>query len=256
MFKLIKNILFNLPFVLWLMADLRFLRPFRRKIRAYRLSGEAEKEQKEILLAENVWGGRICRKLRLDLTVEGESRLPDGPVVFVSNHESYADIPLFFAAVTSKQFGFVAKENLTKLPLYGKWIRDVRSIFIRRGDARSSLRTLEEGVEMLQKGFSFAVFPEGTRGKGGPVQAFKKGSLRLATKPGVPVVPVTHRGAFRVFEETGVVRKGARVRFFIHEPIETAGMSRQDAAALPDAVQHIICAKLNEWEGASLHEKF
>jgi 1-acyl-sn-glycerol-3-phosphate acyltransferase len=238
----------NLPFVIWLFAELRRLRGFRRNIAKYRVSGEAALERREILLATRTWGDDIVRRLRVDLRTEGETKLPDGPLVFVSNHESYADIPLFCAAIRDKQFGFVAKRNLSKLPVFGKWIAEIRSIFIEREDARASLKSIEEGVALLRAGFSLVVFPEGTRSRGGPMGAFKKGSLRLAAKPGVAVVPVTHAGAYRIFEESGVIRSGASVRFCIHPPIETAGMSKREAAALTETAEHTIRAKLAEWE--------
>jgi 1-acyl-sn-glycerol-3-phosphate acyltransferase len=238
----------NLPFFIWLIAQLRRLRGFRRNIARYRASGEAELERKEILKATSTWGDDLVRKLRVDLRAEGETTLPDGPAVFVSNHESYADIPLFCAVIRDKQFGFVAKQDLSRLPLFGKWIAEIRSVFLERNDARASLRAVEEGVALLRQGFSLVVFPEGTRSKGGPLGAFKKGSLRLAAKPGVAVVPVTHKGCSKIFEEGGTVKTGVSVRFYVHPPIETAGMSRREAAALTETAEDTIRAKLAEWE--------
>jgi 1-acyl-sn-glycerol-3-phosphate acyltransferase len=241
-------VLRNLPFFVWLLAELRRLRDFRRNIVKYRASGDAALERQEILKATSVWGGDIAQKLRVELRTEGETKLPDGPVVFVSNHESYADIPLFCAVIRDKQFGFIAKRELSRLPVFGKWIAEIRSVFLERDDARASLKSIEEGIEFLRQGFSLVVFPEGTRNKGGSLGAFKKGSLRLATKPGVTVVPVTHTGCFKIFEESGVVKPGVRVRFYIHPPIETAGMSKQEAAALTETVENTIRSKLAEWE--------
>jgi 1-acyl-sn-glycerol-3-phosphate acyltransferase len=247
-------VLRNLFFFIRLLAELRRLRGFRRNIAKYRASGDAELEQREILKTTSLWGDDLVRMLRVDLRIEGETRLPDGPVVFVSNHESYADIPLFCAVIKNKQFGFIAKQNLSRLPVFGKWIADIRSIFIERDDARASFRSIEEGVELLRRGYSLVVFPEGTRNRGGPLGAFKKGSMRLAAKPGVPIVPVTHRGCFKIFEESGVIKAGARVRFYIHPPIETAGMSKQEAAALTETVENTIRAKLTEWKAENRAE--
>jgi 1-acyl-sn-glycerol-3-phosphate acyltransferase len=247
MLSVVLMILRNLLFFVRLFAELRRLRGFRRNIVRYRASGEAELERREILKATSLWGDDLVRMLRVDLRTEGETKLPDGPVVFVSNHESYADIPLFCAVIRDKQFGFVAKNELSHLPVFGKWIAEIRSVFIDRKDMRASLKSIEEGAELLQQGFSLVVFPEGTRSKGGPPGAFKRGSLRLAAKPGVPVVPVTHMGCYRIFEESGSVRPGVQVRFFIHPAIETAGMSKQEAAALTDVAERVIRDKLEEW---------
>ncbi|MDR2088399.1 MAG: 1-acyl-sn-glycerol-3-phosphate acyltransferase [Clostridiales Family XIII bacterium] len=247
MLSVVRIALRNLPFVVWLFAELRHLRGFRRNIAKYRASGEAELERREILKATSLWGDDIVKKLRVDLRTEGETQLPDGPVVFVSNHESYADIPLFCAVIRDKQFGFVAKRELSRLPVFGKWIAEIRSVFLERSDARASLKAMEDGVTLLRQGFSLVVFPEGTRGRGGPMRTFKRGSLRLAAKPGVAVVPVTHMGCYRIFEESGAVRSGVRVRFCVHPAMETAGMSKQEAAALTEAAEDVIRAKLAEW---------
>jgi 1-acyl-sn-glycerol-3-phosphate acyltransferase len=244
----LKIILRNLAFFIWLVADLRFLRVFRRGIAAARAAGDAEEERQDILNTTRLWGKRLSEKLRIDRRIEREAALPDGPLLFVSNHESYADIPIFCAAIQDKQMGFVAKKSLCKLPLFGSWIRDIRSIFIERGDARSSLKAMDEGVDLLQQGFSLVIFPEGTRSKGGPMGAFKKGSLRLAVKAAVPVVPVTHKGGWKIFEENGRPAQGVEVRFCVHRPIETAGLSKQEAGALSETVEGIIRAKLEEWE--------
>jgi 1-acyl-sn-glycerol-3-phosphate acyltransferase len=248
MFSVIRIALRNLPFIVWLFAELRRLRDFRRNIAKYRASGEAASERREILNATTLWGDDIVKKLRVDLRAEGETTLPDGPVVFVSNHESYADIPLFCAVIREKQFGFIAKKDLSRLPVFGKWIADIRSVFIERDDMRASLHAIEEGVELLRRGFSLVVFPEGTRSRGRPMGTFKRGSLRLAAKPGVAVVPVTHSGSFRIFEESGVITPDMRVRFCIHPPITTAGMSKKEIAALTETAEGIIRAKLAEWE--------
>jgi 1-acyl-sn-glycerol-3-phosphate acyltransferase len=248
MFTVIRMVLRNLPFFVWLFAELRRLRGFRRNIAKYAASGEAELERQEILKATSLWGDDIVRKLRVDLRTEGETTLPDGPVVFVSNHESYADIPLFCAIIRNKQFGFVAKRDLSRLPVFGKWIAEIRSVFLARDDMRASLKAVDEGVDLLRRGFSLVVFPEGTRGKGKPLGAFKKGSLRLAAKPGVAVVPVTHMGCFKIFEESGTIKSDVRVRFCVHAPIETAGMSKREAAALTETAEETIRAKLAEWE--------
>jgi 1-acyl-sn-glycerol-3-phosphate acyltransferase len=209
--------------------------------------GDLAAEREAIVKAAKSWSLGICRKLGVALTVEGETVLPDGPVLIVANHESYADIPIFFSAMPHKQFGFVAKDNLRKLPFYGKWIAEIHSVFLKRDDARSSLKTMEEAAALMGRGYSLAVFPEGTRSRGGPMGSFKKGSLRLATKSGTPIVPVTLKGSYHIFEETGFVQRNRAVRFYIHPPIETANLSKQEANALTERVERIIGGKLEEW---------
>lgn len=233
-------------FAFWMYFNLRHLRYFHFRIKKYRDSGELEKEREQILNSTTTWGQGIMKKYKITLNVFGLENIPEGPVLFVSNHQGYADIPVFGAVITMKQIGFVAKNTLGKIPVFGEWIRDIRSVFIERDDARSSLKTMEEGAELLSKGFSLVIFPEGTRSRGPEPGEFKKGSLRLAIKSGVPIVPVTLDGTYRVFEKKGYVEPGAFVEFHVHPAIETKGLSKAEQNGLAEKVETVIRTKLEE----------
>lgn len=240
--KIIKNIFFGI-YMYW---DLRVIRKNQIMIHKYREEGDLEAERREICRAESTWGRRLVEKVGVDVRVEGRENIPEGPVVFVANHQSYTDIAIFTYAVPDKQFGFVAKENLRRLPLFGQWIADVRSVFIKRDDPRESLRAIERGIDLLKQGFSLGIFPEGRRSRGPEMAEFKKGSLRLAVKPEVPVVPVTISGSYKCFEEPGAPTP-ARVYVCIHPPIETAGLSKREASELGEKVEKIVRDKLLEY---------
>ena len=180
------------------------------------------------------------------VNVKGIENLPDsGPVVMVGNHQGYADIFTYFSVFTKFQFSFVAKENLGNLPFYGKWIRRIRSVLIKRNDPRASLKAISEGIEYLKQGFSLVIFPEGTRSMGPDPGRFHKGSLKLATKPGVPIVPISINGSYKMFEEEGYL-KGARIDVIVHEPIETKNLSRDEERELNDKVEKIIVDGVRE----------
>ena len=74
---------------------------------------------------------------------------------------------------------------------------------------------------------------------------FKKGSLRLATKSKVPVVPVTINGSYNVFEKNNRIQS-ADVDFIVHKPIETKDLSKEEANNLSETVQNIISSSLND----------
>ena len=191
------KVLANIPLVLWGAGALFPLAKHKRKIRKYREEGDFEKERAEILKAENEWGMSACQMIGLDLRVTGLENVPDGPVVFVANHQGYCDIVAFAAAMPDKPVGFIAKESLGKIPFYGRWILEVRSVYLPKDDPRGALRTIETGISYLKDGFSMVIFPEGRRSFGPEMGEFKRGSLRLATKPGVPAVSYTHLDVYK-----------------------------------------------------------
>ncbi|MBQ9931701.1 MAG: 1-acyl-sn-glycerol-3-phosphate acyltransferase [Firmicutes bacterium] len=239
--KIIKSI----PFGIWFFAYLPKIQPYRNRAVAYHEAEKYEEEIEELRKVIHIWGSAVTKKAGIKVKVQGLENIPEGPVVFVSNHQGNFDIPIFFTAIPTHQHAFVAKASLLKIPIFGKWIRDIRSVFIERDDARASLKAIQEGVDMLKKGFSLAIFPEGTRARSSNMAEFKKGSLRLATKAGVPVVPVTLNGSYRGFEEKGYVRP-CEVDFYIHPAIETASLSKLEANDLAATVETIIRTKLEE----------
>ena len=135
------------------------------------------------------------------VNVHGLENIPEGPVLFVSNHQSNMDIAIICGFI-DKPKGFIAKKELKKLPLINKWITLAGSIYLDRENPRKSMEGILEGIKTLKNGHSLVVFPEGTRSRGDKMGEFKSGSFKLATKSKVPIVPLTIDGTYRVMEAT------------------------------------------------------
>ena len=118
----------------------------------------------------------------------------------------------------------------------------IRSVFIERDDPRASLEAIKAGVDLIEKGFSLVIYPEGTRSKGPIPGPFMKGSLKLATKPGVPIVPVAINGAGLLFDDHIPIIKGGPVRIEFLEPIPTKDLTTEEKEALPDRVHELIAS--------------
>lgn len=240
--KLFKNI----KFIWTAVINLKYLNQYKKEIKDARQKGDLNREKKNILLATSNWGKNLAKDLDWKLEVTGRENLPEkAPVVYVPNHQGYADIIVLCAALDTIQTGFVAKSTLEKVPFYGEWIKLIRSVLIERDNVRESVKAISRGIELIEQGFSLVIFPEGTRSKGPEMGKFKPGAFKLATKPQVPIIPVTINGTWKGLEKEGCLQP-ATMHVHIHPAIETAGLEKKEERALPEKVHGIIENKLKE----------
>ena len=225
---------------------------FQKPLRRAKESGNLEEERKIITQVCDTWVNGIIRDFDMHFEITGRENIPEGPCVFIGNHQAYCDIMAMLKAVEGHQLGFIAKEEFKPVPFLSTWIENTRGIFIPtlRGDTRESLRVINQGVEYLKSGFSMMIFPEGRRSWGPEMGEFKPGSFKLATKAKVPLVPVTINGTYKMFEEREIMTPGQTATVVIHPPIETAGLTKAEERELPEKVHAIIKSALPEREGA------
>ena len=243
------KILSNIPGAFKAINSLKYLREFKKGIDRSRAAGDFEKEREYILKATSTWGKQMLKAFGATIDVKGRENLPtEGPVVYVSNHQGYADIIALCAALDTIQFGYVAKKELAKVPLYGDWILEVRSVLIERDHPRESIKAISKGINYINDGFSMMIFPEGTRSKGPEMGEFKKGAMKLATKPKVPIIPVSINDSWKCFEEEGRM-KGADIGIIVHPAIETKDLSKEEEKHLSDRVEEIIRSGVAELQG-------
>jgi len=152
---------------------------------------------------------------------EGLENLPsnDTSVVYVSNHQSFLDI--YTLLTLGRNFKFISKRAIFFLPI-GGWAMNLMGLIpLRRMDGRSQLDCLKRCIKFVEKGASVFFFPEGTRSKDGKLGTFKKGAFSVATKTGVPVVPITILGTGKLMPagKEHSLNMGS-VKVVIHKPIE------------------------------------
>ena len=125
----------------------------------------------------------------------GFEKIPaTGPLVFISNHQSYYDPMLNGIGVNNRQFTAIASGHLARFkPL--KWLlRSFGSVFVSastgdKGPLRAALGELEAGRCVL-------IYPEGSRCKDGLVAPLQRGMLLLMKKSNATVIPMAIEGAF------------------------------------------------------------
>lgn len=165
-----------------------------------------------------------------DVTVTGTENVPlDEAVLYVANHQGNMDIPLLYSTAP-QTMAFVAKKEMEKIPLLGYWMKERGCVFIDRDNARSSLKAINEAIENLKLGHPMAVFPEGTRSKGSQMGDFKSGSLRIAMKSGVKVIPVSIKDSYKLIEKKGK-NTPAKVSVHYSEPIDSKNFNHTNELA-------------------------
>lgn len=163
---------------------------------------------------------------------------PEKTYVFVANHQSQLDIPLY-ALACSNTFRFLAKAELTKIPLMGFIIRKLY-LSVNRADRADRNKSIEVMRRSLEEGISVFLCPEGTRNKHEepPLLDFRDGAFRLAIATQTPIAGLTVLNTGR---KLSPLRPIALAPGTLHAvwsaPIDTTGMTMDDVPALKEQVR-------------------
>ena len=175
------------------------------------------------------------------VTAIGEENVPrDRAVLYIGNHRSLFDVVLTDVRVPGPT-GYIAKNQLAKIPLLRGWALNIRCLFLDREDVRQGLQTILTAIEQIKSGVSMFVFPEGTRSRQeGVLLPFHAGSFKIATKSGCPIVPVTIVGSGDILEDHFPFCKAARVVIEYGRPIEPAQLKPEEKKRLAELVREEI----------------
>lgn len=173
-------------------------------------------------------------------TILGLENVPkDKAVLYVANHRSYFDILIGYTSVPTLT-GFVAKKEMKKIPFISLWMKYLNCLFLDRDNIREGLKTVLQGIELINSGYSVFIAPEGTRNQEKDMLPFKEGSLKMAEKTGCPIIPVSMNNTDSIFEKhTPWVRK-AHVIIEFGKPIYANDMDAKDRKFIGAYVQNII----------------
>ncbi len=190
---------------------------------------------------DNLWLSRAR------VEIEGLENLDRArPQVFVANHSGLHDI-LSLSAHLPIQFRWVAKKSLFSVPFMGWHMGRSGYIAIDRDDPRAAARSIIEAARIIRGGVHAIAFPEGTRSRTGDLGRFRSGAFALALRTGVPLVPITLEGSYRVImPKTLQVNPGTIIRIKIGRPIDLSSYSRGDKHRLMEDVFGIMSNNLEE----------
>lgn len=163
--------------------------------------------------------------LNLDVQIEGSEHVPtSGGAVLAVNHISYVDF-IFggFATQPAKRLvRFMAKRELFDHRLTGPLMRSLHHIEVDRAEGMASYR---RALEYLKAGEVVGVFPEATISRSFELKEFKTGTVRLAARAGVPLIPLIVWGTQRLYtkDHPRDFSRGQTVLLTVGEPMHPSG---------------------------------
>ncbi|MGA3048884.1 MAG: lysophospholipid acyltransferase family protein [Terracidiphilus sp.] len=188
----------------------------------------------------HVWARGLVWGAGCSLTVRGAENLRKCPVaVYASNHTSYMDTPVVFAALPF-QFRILAKKELWPIAFIGWYLDRSGQIPIDTVNPHTTLSSLGVGVKALRSGMPLFVFPEGARTTTGNLQSFLSGAAYLAIRAQVPLVPIALSGVYDLLPiHTRHLYPGP-LSVAVGEPIPTTGMTIRQTDELTQKLQKAI----------------
>lgn len=135
--------------------------------------------------------------------VTGEREDFASPAVIVCNHRSHLDLMIMLSL--TRKLVVLTNDWVWNSPFYGRAIRRAEYYPVSLGIERlmPKLRKLAE------RGYSIAVYPEGTRSKGDRIARFRQGAFHIADALQLDIVPLTVYGAGHVLPKGArLLRKG------------------------------------------------
>ncbi len=186
-----------------------------------------------------------------DLHFEGTENIPkNGGVIFASNHRSYHD-PVFITMRVPKKFCYMAKEELFRNKIFGKFITMLGAFPITRGTG--DMAALDNAIDKVKNGQNLVIFPEGTRSYDGKVGKGKTGVALVAAKAGVDVIPVgiCFEGPKLTFRKKVTIKFGKPISA---EKLHIEGTSSKDLRVIKNTIMDSI-RELVEGPQAQIEEK-
>jgi 1-acyl-sn-glycerol-3-phosphate acyltransferase len=128
--------------------------------------------------------------------VRGKKNVPDrGGLIFVSNHINLVDSPLLGISL-GRRVAFMAKEEVFRSRIIGYIMTSFGAFPVSKG--RLDRKALRKATQVLNEGKALVIFPEGMRSRSQRLKLAFHGAALIASRTGVPVIPVGITGTQRI----------------------------------------------------------
>jgi len=161
------------------------------------------------------WFSRLAFKINF----HGVENIPgEGACIITPNHITYAD-PIWITIPIRRRIYYMAWDKPFRIPVLGLLMR-MFGAFPVNLDVAADASAQREAIELLRSGRALVMFPEGGRTRTGKLMPFKMGAFRLALAHGVPIVPVSIRGADEIWPVGRILPRPGHLTITYHPPIE------------------------------------
>lgn len=168
------------------------------------------------------------------------------PAVFIFNHRNNFD-GVMTAALLKDNWTGVGKKELKDDPVVGTLGKLVDTVFIDRDDPKAAIESLQNLEDMVEKGLSVLIAPEGTRNDTRTVGPFKKGPFRIAMSAGVPIVPIVFRNAEVIAPRDSSTMNPGSVDVVVYPPLSVKDWTVDELPERIAEVRQLYLDTLKNW---------
>jgi 1-acyl-sn-glycerol-3-phosphate acyltransferase len=142
---------------------------------------------------------------------------PEGACLITPNHISYGD-PIWITIPIYRRVYYMAWDKPFDIPVLGSLMRAFGAFPVSLEAVDASAQ--RNALDVLRKGRALVMFPEGGRTHTGKLMPFKMGAFRFALTYGVPIIPVTIKGAEKIWPVGRIFPRPGKLIITYHPPIQ------------------------------------
>lgn len=188
-----------------------------------------------------VWSALFSILCLFFYKVEGREKIDTSkPYIYVANHGSYLDSTSVVLA-TPSAFKPLGKIEMSKIPVFG-FIYSRVVVMVDRSTKESRSASVEKLKELLKRGISILIFPEGTMNRTpNHLKDFYDGAFRIAIETQTPIAPFVVINARKLMPRNNplTIRPGS-MKVIFSDPIEVNTYTMDDLETLKQKVYKIM----------------
>lgn len=215
---------------------------------AHRFFGE--KARLKVIVGLNFFLTKALYIVGAKIKVIGLENIPDDsrPLIIISNHQSFYDIPIIAHLFRKNTVKYVAKASLGKgIPTISYNLVHGGSALVDRDNGAQSVRAIFQlGRHIQENNYAACIYPEGTRSLTGKVQEFQTAGVNtlLRSAPTARVIPFAIKGHYELISKSNAwLRVGQTIEYHILPVIEPKGL---DVAEMTKDIQDKITKIVEE----------